>query len=67
MNIIFKIEIHLFPNENVYCDTPFFFFLFSYTNNNWCNSGSGWSTTPQNAWNDAYNFYLLHNSLKNNT
>lgn len=60
MSIKYKIEIHLHPNIDNLSIPTFFWTLFSYTGNNWCNSGSGWAPSPEDAWQDAYNFYLLH-------
>lgn len=56
MNIIYKIEINLYPNpENI--KKPFLWSIFSFKGNNWCNECTGWSRTPQDAWTAAYKFY----------
>lgn len=39
---------------------PFFWSLLSKSKLHWCNSGSGWASTPDNAWVTAYSLYLIH-------
>lgn len=56
----YKIEIYLEPHITENKNKPYFWALFTRTTKEWCNSGSGWANTPLEAWNLAYEFYLLH-------
>ena len=57
MNEIYKIEVHLYSNNNIDTSKPFFWCLRSNSGQEWCTETAGWEDSHVKAWEAAYNFY----------
>lgn len=64
MDKIYKIEVSLFPNNELNNSKPFFWVLKSNTGNDWCTENAGWESTPEEAWEAAYNFYRRYKLVR---
>lgn len=54
----FEIVVHMQPNPHDSPNNPYFWCIMKYVfNTGWCNSGSGWSATPEQAFSDAKNYF----------
>ena len=57
----YKIVVHMQPNKHDNPMKPYFWCIMKYVfNTGWCNSGSGWSTTPEQAFEDAKYYFEKH-------
>lgn len=57
MGIVYKIEVHLYPNNDVDSSKPFFWCLRDNSGKDWCTENAGWESTQDDAWDAAYRFY----------
>ena len=57
MKKIYKIEVMMFPNNELDSSKPFFWCIMSNTGKDWCNETAGWESTPEKAWEEAIRFY----------
>lgn len=64
MNIIYKIEVNLYPNNKKNESKPFFWCIKSCADKNWCLVTAGWESSHQAAWVSAYQFYLKYKKDK---
>ena len=63
MKLIYKIEVDLYHNNIKNKSKPYFWCLKSYCGKNWCLDSSGWESSPQTAWNTAYEYYLKYKKM----
>lgn len=52
----YAIKIYLTPDTTECPDTPYFWCLLV-LRDDWCNEGSGWAKTPEQAFQDGYQYY----------
>ena len=54
----YKIEVMMTPDHSngPFCP-PYFWCILHYVHGKWCNCGHGWASTPECAWNEAYEYY----------
>ncbi|SFR98340.1 hypothetical protein SAMN05661086_03056 [Anaeromicropila populeti] len=52
----YVIKINLTPAHHDNPHEPYFWCILGY-HDNWCNEGSGWSATPESAFQDALDYY----------
>lgn len=64
MNTIYKIEIHLYPNNDI-DNSPYFWCLQANFGKDWCTENAGWEATHEEAWEAAYRFYKKYKSDNN--
>lgn len=57
MKKIYKIEIHLYSNNDIDVSQPFFWCLKSNSGKKWCTETAGWESSHEIAWEKAYSFY----------
>lgn len=57
MKTIYKIEVSLYPNNDIDASKPFFWCLKSCTGADWCMENAGWEASHEDAWEAAYGFY----------
>ena len=57
MKAIYKIEVGLYPNNDINVFKPFFWCLRSNSGKDWCTETAGWEASPEEAWKAAYHFY----------
>lgn len=60
MKPIYKIEVNLYPNNDIEKSKPYFWILRSCAGNDWCTESAGWESTIDLAWKAAYDFYLKY-------
>ena len=65
MKPIYKIEINLYPNNEIDSSKPFFWCIKSCCDNDWCIENAGWAPSHKTAWNAAYRFYLKYKQENN--
>jgi hypothetical protein len=53
----YKISIHMIPDISLYPKTPYCWTILAYYKDFWCNEGHGWSTTSDQAWKDANEYF----------
>ena len=53
----YKIEIGMQPHPWDNSEQPFWWCLLCY-HTDWCNKGFGWAETPEEAWQEAYKYYM---------
>ena len=59
MNQNYKIEVGVTPSLKDNKLQPYYWVLFAYYGD-WCNESAGWATTPELAWNEAYNYFVRY-------
>ena len=59
MEKIYKIGITLSKNKDDNQSQPYHWLLISYEND-YQNEASGWAITPDKAWNEAYNYFVMY-------
>lgn len=53
----YKIVVHMQPHHHDNPENPYFWCIMKYVfNAGWCNSGSGWAVTPEQAFSDAQKY-----------
>lgn len=62
MNVIYKIEIHLYSNNDIDNSKPFFWCLKANFGKEWCIENAGWEVTHEAAWKAAYHFCRKYKS-----
>ncbi len=53
---VFNIEVNLTPNHEYYPYKPYFWIIYE----DGANCGAGWAKTPEDAWKEAYSYYLKY-------
>lgn len=66
MKTIYKIEVSLYPNNNIDEFNPFFWCLKSYSGRDWCMENAGWEVSHKAAWETAYRFFVKYKYDKYN-
>ncbi len=64
MSLIYRIEIHLYPNNVIDDSKPYFWCLQSCLENDWCTENAGWESSSELAWESAYCFYKKYHFKK---
>lgn len=54
---VYKIEIQLYPNNDIEKSQPFFWCLQSCWGKDWCTEIAGWESSIDSAWQTAYSYY----------
>lgn len=54
----YKIEVCMNPHTWDNPKKPYFWCIFKWCTDAWCNEGSGWAITPEEVWEEAYDFYI---------
>lgn len=59
---MYRIEVSL-SADLMHAKQPYYWVLYGF-DTSWQNEGAGWAKTPQDAWNEAYAFYVRYKAEK---